>query len=71
MKHEQPGSWLHPLECECDRCEPIRPATSNRLTATHISLWCGAGIVVGNAVAFIIDPHAALAALAAPFGVML
>jgi len=32
---------------------------------------CAAGIVVGNAIAFIHDPRAALAALAAPFGVML
>lgn len=71
MKPEKPASWLHPIDCDCDRCAPPAPRTDDRLTATQIAWWCAAGIVVGNGIAFAYSPRAALAALVAPFGVML
>ena len=69
MKAEQPTSWLHPLACACDRCEPPAPGADDRLTFSHLCMLGFAGFMGGAGLAALYDPHATVVALAAIVGV--
>jgi hypothetical protein len=79
MKHDPiwPSPRPHPLDCDCDadlcrKARFTRRAVDPRPLGADDFVWhAAAGIVVGNAIAFLYDPHGALSALAACFGVSL
>lgn len=63
--HDQFREVWHEYGCPCDRCEPPVPSVPARLTAPQLSGFAFAGIAVGNAIAFAIDPAGSARALLA------
>ena len=59
---------LHPQDCSCPACEPYAPSAPSRLTAADLGKLAFAGAMVGNAIAFTIDPAGAARALLATIG---
>jgi hypothetical protein len=56
---------IHPLGCTCSSCEPYVPSAPKHLDVQAKAKLAIAAAIVGTAIAFLIDPAGAAAALAA------
>lgn len=59
---------IHLIDCDCPACEPYAPSVRPALTAVQMGKLAVAGAVVGNAIAFAIDPAGAARALLSTVG---
>jgi len=69
MKPEKPASWLHSIDCGCDRCAPPAAWVDDRLTAVRIAMLAFTGFIAGAGLSALYDPPATLTSLAAIVGV--
>jgi hypothetical protein len=59
---------LHPNDCRCRPCRQSAPVSPGTLEGTAMGKLACAGALVGTAIAFIIDPAGAAAALLSVVG---
>jgi hypothetical protein len=59
------AAGIHPMGCACSSCEPDVPSAPQRLDAQAKAKLAIAAAIVGTAIAFLIDPAGAAAALTA------